>query len=184
VYLLYNRRDQAGGYAAALSCCLSTLTSDAASKLDVLGHDGDALGVDGAQVGVLEQRNQVSLRGLLESADGVGLEAEVGLVVLSNLTHQALEWQLADQQLSALLVATNLTESDGTRSETMGLLDASGRGTSRRRCRLARGLAGDLLAWGLATGGLAGGLLGTGHGRMCVFEERGRGGESGVDRRE
>ena len=34
---------------------LSTLSTDAVSQLDVLGHDGDTLGVDGAQVGVLEQ---------------------------------------------------------------------------------------------------------------------------------
>ena len=37
------------------SCRLSTLATDATGQLDVLRHDGDALGVDGAQVGVLEQ---------------------------------------------------------------------------------------------------------------------------------
>ena len=41
----------------------------AAGQLDVLGHDGDTLGVDGAQVGVLEQADQVGFRGLLESQD-------------------------------------------------------------------------------------------------------------------
>ena len=34
---------------------LSTLSADTAGKLDVLGHDGDTLGVDGAQVGVLKK---------------------------------------------------------------------------------------------------------------------------------
>ena len=33
---------------------LGPLSTDTSGKLDVLGHDGDALGVDGAQVGVLE----------------------------------------------------------------------------------------------------------------------------------
>ena len=33
---------------------LGTLSADTAGQLDVLGHDGDTLGVDGAQVGVLE----------------------------------------------------------------------------------------------------------------------------------
>ena len=33
---------------------LSSLSTDAAGQLDVLGHDGDTLGVDGAKVGVLE----------------------------------------------------------------------------------------------------------------------------------
>ena len=33
---------------------LSALTTDAAGKLDVLGHDSHTLGVDSAQVGVLK----------------------------------------------------------------------------------------------------------------------------------
>lgn len=33
---------------------LSTLTTDTTSQLDVLWHDSDTLGVDGAQVGVFE----------------------------------------------------------------------------------------------------------------------------------
>ena len=33
---------------------------DAACKLDVLGHDGDALGVGGRQAGVLEQSHQAT----------------------------------------------------------------------------------------------------------------------------
>jgi histone H3 len=70
--------------------------------------------VDGAQVGVLEQGDEISLDGLLEGTDGGGLEAEVGLEVLGDLTDQTLEGELADEQLSGLLVATDLTESDGT----------------------------------------------------------------------
>ena len=52
----------------SLVCCddfLSPLSSDSPCQLDVLWHDGDTLGVDGAQVGVLEQADQVSLAGLL-----------------------------------------------------------------------------------------------------------------------
>ncbi len=49
---------------------LSALSTDAAGELDVLGHDGDALGVDGAQVGVLEEANEVRLSGLLEGEHG------------------------------------------------------------------------------------------------------------------
>ena len=44
---------------------LRALATDAAGQLDVLGHDGDTLGVDGAQVGVLEQRHEVGFGGLL-----------------------------------------------------------------------------------------------------------------------
>merc|ERR1719401_1355168 len=45
---------------------LGALAADAPSELDVLGHDGHALGVDGAEVGVLEEADQISLAGLLE----------------------------------------------------------------------------------------------------------------------
>lgn len=48
--------------------------------------DGDTLGVDGAQVGVLEEGHEVRLDGLLESTDGGRLEAQVGLEVLGDLT--------------------------------------------------------------------------------------------------
>lgn len=153
--------------------------------------DGDALGVDGAQVGVLEEGDEVRLDRLLQGTDGRRLEAEVGLEVLGDLTnlwsgamgqqgdgvrrmrvagaatYQTLEGELADQQLGALLVATDLTQSDGTRLVAVRLLDTSGGGRG-----LAGGLGGELLAGSLATGGLTGGLLGAGHcddGKRCFL---------------
>ena len=137
---------------------LSTFTADTAGELDVLGHDGHALGVDGAQVGVLEQTNQVSLASLLEGHDGRALEAQVGLEVLGDFTDETLEGQLADQQLGALLVTTDLTESDCSWPVTVRFLDTSGSwGT------LASGLGGQLLAWSLSSGRFTSGLLGTSH---------------------
>ena len=47
------------------------------------------------------------------------------LEVLGNLTDKPLEGQLADEQLRRLLVPTDLTKSDGTRPETMRLLDTT-----------------------------------------------------------
>ena len=75
---------------------LSPLSTDAASELDILRHDGNTLGVDGSQVGILKQANQVGLGSLLEGQDGRGLETQIGLEILSNLTNQPLERQLAD----------------------------------------------------------------------------------------
>ena len=140
-------------------CNLSTLSTDTAGKLDVLGHDGDTLGVDGAQVGVLKQTDEVSLAGLLEGHDGRALEAEVSLEVLGDLTDQALEGQLADEELSGLLVSPDLTESDSSGPVSVGLLDSSGGGG-----RLPGSLGGQLLPGSLSSGGLTGGLLGTSHG--------------------
>ena len=143
---------------------LAALTADAAGELDVLGHDGSPLGVDGAQVGVLEQTNKVSLGGLLQRQDGGSLESEIGLEVLGDLTDKALEGQLADKELSGLLVSADLTESHGTGSVSVGLLHTSGGGGG-----LTGSLGGELLTGGLASSRLAGGLFGTSH--FEKFEE-------------
>jgi hypothetical protein len=78
--------------------CLSTFTTNTTSKLHVFGHDGDTFRVNGAQIGVLEQTNQVRLTGLLQCRNGRRLEAQVGLEVLCNLTNETLKRQLANQQ--------------------------------------------------------------------------------------
>lgn len=138
---------------------LGAFTTDTTSQLDVLGHDRDTLGVDGAQVGVLEQTDQVGLAGFLQCHDSRALEAQIGLEVLGDLTDQTLERQLADEQLGGLLVATDLTQSDRSWAITMRLLDSTG-----GRGALASGLGGQLLARSLTSGRLTRGLLGTSHG--------------------
>ena len=143
---------------------LGALSTDSSGQLDVLWHDGDALGVDGAQVGVLEESNEVGLGSLLQSKDGGGLEPQVGLEVLGDLPDESLEGKLPDEELGGLLVPSNLTKSDGSGSVPVRLLDASdGWGG------LPRGLSGELLSWGLASGGLTCGLLGTRHGSLVLF---------------
>ena len=141
---------------------LRSLSTDAASQLDILGHDGDTLGMDSTKVGVLEETHKVSLGRLLQGKHGGSLEAEVSLEVLGDLTHKSLEGELADKKLGGLLVSADLSESHGTGSVAMGLLDsASGGG------RLAVCLGGELLSGGLASSGLSCGLLSTGH--CCLF---------------
>ena len=60
------------------------------TDLNILRHNGDALGVDGAQVGVLEQAHEVSLSSLLKRQNGSALETKVVLEVLRDLTNQTL----------------------------------------------------------------------------------------------
>jgi hypothetical protein len=141
--------------------------------------DGDALGVDGAQVGVLEQAHQVRLGRLLQRKDGEGLEAEVGGERLRNLAHEALEGQLADEQVGALLELADLAQRhragavavrlrEGGKGRWREVCCARKRKTRARcgRCAclfdaagggrgLARRLGGQLLARRLAAGGLA-----------------------------
>ena len=135
------------------------LSTDSAGELHVLWHDGDSLGVDGAEVGVLEEADHVSLRGLLESEDGAGLETELVSVLRGDLTDESLEGELSNQELGALLETSDLTESDGTGSESVGFLDAVGGGLGL----LGSSLVSDVLSWVLGAGVLASGLLGAGH---------------------
>ena len=74
-----------------LQTSLSALTTNAAGQLDVLGHDRHSLGVNGAQIGVFKKTNKISLAGLLQSHNSRALEAEIGLEILSDLSHKALE---------------------------------------------------------------------------------------------
>ena len=46
-----------------------TFSTDPAGQLDVLGEDGDTLGMDCAEIGVLEKAHKVGLRCLLKSQD-------------------------------------------------------------------------------------------------------------------
>ena len=148
--------------------CSRSLASDSASELEVLGHDGDSLGVDGAEVGVLEETNEVSLSGLLEGEDGRGLEAEVVLELRSDLADESLEGELSDEELGALLEAADLAEGDGAGSEAVGLLDAtSGGGGS-----LLGLLVGDVLSGSLATGVLSSSLLGSCHFNVFILNYR------------
>ena len=137
---------------------LSPLSTDPPGQLDVPGHDGDPLGVDGAQVGVLKQSNKVSLAGLLKSHDGGALEPQVSLEVLGDLSHQTLEGQLAEKELSGLLVSSDLTESDSSWPVPVGLLD-----TSSGWSRLPGSFGGKLLPGSLSSSGLASCLLSSCH---------------------
>jgi hypothetical protein len=84
-----------------------------------------------------------------------GQQQRTDLVILSNLTNETLEWKLANEELSGLLVAANFTEGDSSGPEAMGLLDTG----SDRDGGLASCLGGELLTRGLATSRLASGLL-------------------------
>ena len=138
--------------------CLCTLASDTSCELNVLWHDGDSLGVNRAQVGVLEQTDQVRLRCLLQCQHGGTLEAKIGLEVLRDLTHKSLERQLADQQLSALLVFPDLTERNSARTIPVRLLHAAS-----RRSGLAGSLGRQLFSWSFTSGRFSCGLLGSCH---------------------
>ena len=117
---------------------LSTLSTNTPSQLNIFRHDGDSLGVNGTEIRVFEQTHQISLRSFLKRQHCVALEPQVCLQhkkqikisksllvqhnnqwqdqrnyleILGDLTNETLKRKLTDQQLSALLVLTNLTDS-------------------------------------------------------------------------
>jgi hypothetical protein len=67
--------------------------------------------MDGTEVSVFEQTNQIRLRRLLQRQHRVALETQVSLEILSNLTDQPLEWELPDQKFGTLLVLADFSAS-------------------------------------------------------------------------
>ncbi|KAF4359209.1 hypothetical protein F8388_005318 [Cannabis sativa] len=82
---------------------LSSLASDSTSQLNILRHDRNSLSVDRTEISVFEETDQVSFGSFLKSRHSAGLESKIGLEILSDFSHQSLEWKLADQKLGALL---------------------------------------------------------------------------------
>ena len=114
--------------------------------------------MDGAQVGVFEETDEVGFAGFLEGHDGGALEAQFSLEVLGDFPDQSLEGEFSDEELGALLVATDFTKSDGPRPVTMGLLHSS-----CSRCAFAGSLGRQLLTRCLSTSRFTCGLLSTSH---------------------
>ena len=121
---------------------LRTFTTDTSGQLDVLWHDGDSLGVDGTQVGVLEQTHQISLARFLKSGHCRALKAQIGLEVLCDLADETLKRQLSDQQLGAFLVSTNLAKSHCAWTVSVWFFDTTG-----SRGAFAGSFGGQLLSW-------------------------------------
>ena len=112
---------------------LRPLAADAACELGVLGHDGGALGMGGAEVSVSEEADEVCFSGFLEGEDSGRLPPEPPVQILRDLFHKALEGGLANEKLGGLLVATDVAEGDGPRSVAMRFLEKKIRAVSELR---------------------------------------------------
>ena len=136
------------GLGLQVAVVLEALSTDAPRELHVLLHDGDSIGVNRAEISILEESGQVTLSSFLEGEKGVGLEAELTINAVADGSDEPLEGGLGEKELSGLLILLDLTESDSTGSESELLLHA----TLGRRGLLDNGL-------GLASSG--GGSLAT-----------------------
>jgi uncharacterized protein YjiK len=104
--------------------------------------------VDSGQVGVFEERDKISLSSFLKSHHSRRLETKVSLQqqqqkrvrssshiqsnnkknhleILSDFTNKSLERELANEELSRLLVPSNFTKSDSSRAEPVRLLNTT-----------------------------------------------------------
>ena len=92
------------------------------------------------------------------------MESEVVLEFRSDFSDESLERKLSDEEFSALLESSDLSKSNGTGSESVGLLNST--------AGLLGGLFGllgsNVLSGGFATGVLSCGLLGSCHFIGCV----------------
>ena len=140
--------------------------ADAHGEIEVLGLEGDPLGVDGTEHGVFEEACNVGFGDPLDGVDGMAFEASGGELELAAFTDEAGEGPLAHERGGAFLVLFDLAEGDGARTVAVLGLDAAG------RLDAAGGGGGDDLAE-LAGAELAlGDLLGAGHGGVAGWPER------------
>ena len=128
--------------------------------MNVLGHDGNALGMNGTQIGIFEETNQIGFRRFLKSRNGRRLEAKICLKLLGNFSNKTLEGKLPNQQLSRFLEAADLTKSNSSRPKAMWLLDPSRYSSG---CRLLSPLGCNRFSWSFSSSGLASGLFRTRH---------------------
>ena len=69
---------------------------------------------------------------------------EIGFDILCNFTDKTLEWEFANEQVSGLLVATNLAEGNSSRTIATGLLDTTSSWSTVACCSGGELLSGSL----------------------------------------
>ena len=76
-----------------------SISPDPLGQLHVFRHDGHPLGMDGTEVGVLKEPNNVGLHSLLESGEGGGLDAEGGGILQHQTPGKSLERQMRYREI-------------------------------------------------------------------------------------
>ena len=92
-------------------------SSDPASQIHVFLHHSDPLRMNGAKLRILEESDQVGLRGLLKGKNSLRLESQLGTDHVGYFTKKTLEWCFLDEEFTAFLVPLDLAQSDSTRPE-------------------------------------------------------------------
>ena len=104
---------------------LSSFSTNAACELYVLWHNGYSFCMDGAQVCIFKETNEIGLGSFLKGHDSTGLESEICLKILSNFTNQTLEGQLSEQEFCRFLVSSNFSKSHSSRPISVWLFNST-----------------------------------------------------------
>ena len=104
------------------------VSADSSGEVHILLEDSGALGVDGAEVGVLEDSDDVSFRSFLEGKESLRLESEFVIEIRADASDKSLERGAWKEVADRFLIFLNLSEGDGTWlvSSCLLLLDSSG----------------------------------------------------------
>ena len=77
--------------AAAVNVVPVLFTPDSPGKVHIFLHHGDSLCMQGAEISVLEDADEVSFGSLLKSDQCLRLEAEIVVIASSDLSYKPLE---------------------------------------------------------------------------------------------
>jgi hypothetical protein len=138
-----------------------SLSSNSSSQLEIFSHDSDSFSMDRTQVSIFKKTYEISFSRFLEGKYCWRLESEVTFELLGDLSHQSLEREFSEKEVSGLLVFSDLSQGDSAWSESVGFLYPTcliGRGTFS--CRLALH---QLFSWSFRSSWFSGGLFGSGH---------------------
>ena len=76
------------------------VSSDSFRELKIFGHDGHSLGMNGTEIGIFKEGNQVCFSSFLKGKNSLALESDFLFELGRDLTDQSLEGKLSDEQVS------------------------------------------------------------------------------------
>lgn len=115
-----------GIVAVSVDEVLMSVTSDPSRKVHVLLHHCHSVGVEAAQIRVLEQSNDVGLGSLLQRDQSLRLEAELVVDARADGANELLEGSPRNQIRNISLVLPDLSERNCARLEaSLDFLDFS-----------------------------------------------------------
>ena len=122
--------------------CSPDLAADAANQLHVCDGDGLLLAVQGCNIGVLHENDNVALCCMLQRLDSTFRPLEVTTDVLRDFLDETGERRLAEQQIFRLLVLADLTEGNSAWAVAHFFLCDT---LPSHHCKIAFGALGGLL---------------------------------------